>query len=325
MSDRNAAVEKTKKLLVTSSPHLTHPDTTQKIMFTVVIALLPIAVYDIYLFGRAAVSTFFWSITGAVFAEALIQQVRRVQVTIDDGSAFLTGMLFAMCLPPKVPFWISFIGGFVAIALGKQAFGGLGHNIFNPALVGRAFVLISWANHLTKDWYETVSVDTISGATPLYVAKQFYEGAVKVNLSDFYFIHLFRNPYSSMGEVAGVLVILGFLILLAKRVIDWTIPVTYVGTVAVLTALAGRDPVFYVLTGGLLFGAVFMATDYVTSPITRKGKLIFGFGCGVMTFLVRTYSTAPEAVAYSILFMNALTPLIDIYTRPKKFGAVRKT
>lgn len=318
-------MEKTRlKLVVSSSPHIRDKSTTQKIMLTVIIALIPIAIYDIYLFGWFAVKTFFWSVFGAVLTEALIQKARKMQVTITDGSAILTGLLLAMCLPPKVPFWVSFIGGLVAIAIGKQVYGGLGHNIFNPALVGRVFLLLSWAGHLTRDYYEKFRVDTISGASPLFIAKQYYLGEVKVDLTQFYKIHLFKNTYGSMGEVSAILILLGFVILLFSRVIDWTIPVSYVGTVFVLTLAAGRDPVFYVLSGGLLFGAVFMATDYVTSPLTRKGKLIFGFGCGLFTFLMRIYSNSQEAVAYSILLMNALTPIIDNYTMPRKFGAVKR-
>jgi len=313
-----------KKLKVSAPPHILHPDTTQKIMFTVVIALLPIVLYDLYLFRWYAAVTLFWSIFGAVFAEALIQQIRRVPLTVSDGSAFLTGVLFALTLPPKVPWWISFIGGFVAIALGKQAFGGIGANIFNPALVGRIFVLLSWPQHLTADWFQKINLDTISGATPMFVAKQFYLGNVKVELSDFYLIHLFRNPFGSMGEVSAFLILFGFVFLLVQKVIDYVTPLAYVGTVALLTALAGRDPLFYVLGGGLLFGAVFMATDYVTTPITRRGKLIFGIGAGFLTFLLRLYANTPEAVAYSILFMNAMTPLIDLYTRPRVFGVGKR-
>lgn len=316
--------ETIKKLKVSAPPHILHPDTTQKIMFTVIIALLPIVLYDLYLFRWYAAVTLFWSIFGAVFAEALIQQIRRVPLTVSDGSAFLTGVLFALTLPPKVPWWISFIGGFVAIALGKQAFGGLGANIFNPALVGRIFVLVSWPQHLTGDWFQKISLDTISGATPMFVAKQFYLGAVKIDLSNFYLIHLFRNPFGSMGEVSAVLILFGFVFLLAQKVIDYATPLAYVGTVALLTALAGRDPLFYVLGGGLLFGAVFMATDYVTTPITRRGRLIFGIGAGFLTFLLRLYANTPEAVAYSILFMNAMTPLIDLYTRPVVFGVKKR-
>jgi electron transport complex protein RnfD len=310
-------------LVVSPPPHLKAPDTTSKIMLTVVAALAPIMVYDIYLFKGAAISTFFWSIFGALLAEAGIQRLRRQRITLYDGSALLTGILFAMVLPPKVPFWLSFIGGFVAIALGKQIYGGLGHNIFNPALVGRVFVLISWAKHLTSDWYEKVSIDTISGATPLFVAKQLYQGTISADLTKFYSTALFRNPYGSMGEVSALLIILGLVILLAFRVIDWRTPAAYIGSVFVLTWWAGRDAIFYTLSGGVLFGAVFMATDYVTSPITKKGKVIFGLGCGFLTFLMRLYASTPEAVAYAILFMNALTPLIDTYTRPRVFGAVK--
>lgn len=325
MTEETAIEKKSeRKLIVAAPPHISHPDTTQKIMFTVVLALLPIVLYDIYLFKTYALVTFLFSIVGSVFAEALIQQIRRVPLTVYDGSAFLTGLLFALTLPPKVPWWISFIGGFVAIAIGKQAFGGLGNNIFNPALVGRIFVLVAWPKHLTSDWFEKINVDTLTGATPMFAAKQFYLGNVKIDLSNFYFIHLFRNPFGSMGEVSAVLIIFGFFILLAKRIIDYSTPLSYVLTVFVLTYFAGRDPLFYVLGGGLLFGAVFMATDYVTTPITRKGKVVFGVGAGIITFLLRLYANTPEAVAYSILFMNAMTPLIDIYTRPKVFGVKGK-
>lgn len=325
MTEETAIEKKSeRKLIVAAPPHISHPDTTQKIMFTVVLALLPIVLYDIYLFKTYALVTLLFSIVGSVFAEALIQQIRRVPLTVYDGSAFLTGLLFALTLPPKVPWWISFIGGFVAIAIGKQAFGGLGNNIFNPALVGRIFVLVAWPKHLTSDWFEKINVDTLTGATPMFAAKQFYLGNVKIDLSNFYFIHLFRNPFGSMGEVSAVLIIFGFFILLAKRIIDYSTPLSYVLTVFVLTYFAGRDPLFYVLGGGLLFGAVFMATDYVTTPITRKGKVVFGVGAGIITFLLRLYANTPEAVAYSILFMNAMTPLIDIYTRPKVFGVKGK-
>lgn len=316
----NEKEKKEIKLRVSAPPHISHPDTTQKIMFNVVIALLPIVLYDIYLFGKYALVTLFFSVFGAVFAEALIQQIRKVPLTVYDGSALLTGVLFALTLPPKVPWWISFIGGFVAIAIGKQAFGGLGYNIFNPALVGRIFVLVSWPGHLTGDWFEKVKLDTISGATPMFIAKQFYLGSIKVELSDFYYTHLFRNPYGSMGEVSAVLILFGFFVLLLRKIIDYSTPLAYVATVGILTAVAGRDPVFYILGGGLLFGAVFMATDYVTTPITRRGKVVFGIGAGLITFLLRLYANTPEAVAYSILFMNALTPLIDMYTRPRVFG-----
>ncbi len=313
------------KLFVSSSPHIRDKDTTQNIMLTVILAVIPIAIYDIYLFGWFAARAFFWAISGALLTEALIQRLKKSPLTITDGSAILTGMLLAMCLPPRVPFWISFVGGVVAIGLGKQVYGGLGHNIFNPALVGRTFLLLSWAGHITKDYYEKFSVDTVTGASPLFIAKQYYLGEIKVDLTQFYQVHLFKNTYGSMGEVSVILILLGLVILLFRRIIDWTIPVSYVGTVFLLTIAAGRDPVFYTITGGLLFGAVFMATDYVTSPLTRRGKLIFGFGCGLFTFLMRIYSNSQEAVAYSILLMNALTPVIDNYTLPRKFGAVKQT
>jgi electron transport complex protein RnfD len=316
--------EKLSRFIVSAPPHLRGPEDVSRIMLLVILALLPVTVEAVAMFGIFAVQTILLCIISSVVTEAVIQKIRGLPITIDDYSAVLTGLLLALCLPPKVPFWIPIIGGIVAIGLGKQVFGGLGFNIFNPALVGRAFLLMSWANHLTGDWYKTVRVDAVSGATPLFVAKQLRAGLVNVDLSQFYKPLLLANPYGSMGEVSALLITLGGLFLIVMGIIDWKIPAGYIGTTFLLSWLLGGDPIFYILAGGMLFGAFYMATDYVTTPITGKGRLFFGIGCGLVTVLIRFYSNFPEAVTYSILFMNACTPLIDIYIKPKKFGAVVK-
>jgi electron transport complex protein RnfD len=312
------------RLIVSAPPHLRSPEDAPRIMLMVVLALLPVTILALILFKLYALQTILFCIVGAVGAEALIQKLRGIPITINDWSAFLTGLLLALCLPPKVPFWIPLIGGAVAIGLGKQVFGGLGYNVFNPALVGRAVLLMSWANHLTRDWYATLSVEAISGATPLFIAKQVQANLIDFDLSRYYKMLLLQNPHGSMGEVSALLIILGGLFLMWRKVISWHIPLTYVGTVFVLSWLFQGDPIFYILAGGVMFGAVFMATDYVTSPVYPKGKVIFGIGCGLVTTIIRFFSSFPEAVTYAILFMNACTPLIDLYTKPKKFGAVKE-
>ncbi len=311
------------RFIVSSPPHLRAPQDVPKIMLLVIIALLPVTIEAVAMFGIFAIKTIVLCILSAVATEAAIQKLRKIPVTIDDYSAVLTGLLLALCLPPKVPFWIPIVGGIVAIGLGKQVFGGIGFNIFNPALVGRAFLLMSWANHLTGDWYRTIKVDAISGATPLFVAKQLRAGLINVDLAQYYKPLLLANPYGSMGEVSAVLITLGGLFLILMKIIDWRIPAGYIGTAFVLSWLIGGDPVFYIMAGGLLFGAFYMATDYVTSPITKNGRLLFGIGCGLITVVIRFYSNFPEAVTYSILFMNACTPLIDMYVKPRKFGVAK--
>ena len=310
-------------LAVSTPPHIRDKSETQKIMFLVVMALLPVVFLALYLFRVNALLVISLTILSAVLTEYIIQKIRKIPITINDGSAILTGLLLALCLPPKVPFWIPLIGGAVAIFLGKQVYGGLGYNIYNPALVGRAVLLLSWTKHLTRDWYETISVDIISGATPLYIAQSIKEGAVKADLTAYYRPLLFANPYGCIGEVSAVLLILGGLFLIWVKVIDARIPLSYIGTAFVLSYFFGGDPFFYTIAGGLLVGAFFMATDYVTSPVTPAGKIIFGAGCGLITTVIRFYASAPKSVTYRILFMNTFTPLIDRYVLPKKFGMVK--
>jgi electron transport complex protein RnfD len=341
MAETNAKGEEkqteAKKLLVTVPPHIWKGESTQQIMLWVIGALLPVTLYAIWVFKLHALIVIVLSVGTCVATELGWQKIQKLPVTINDFSAVLTGLLLALVLPPLLPWWMVVIGGFVAIMLGKLIFGGLGYNIFNPALVGRAVLVLSWTQYMTTRWYEplvskagykllgiTAKIDAMTSATPLFAMKQVQEGALKgVEPSSFYKALLFSNPGGSIGEVSALLLLIGAAVLLWKKIIDWRIPFYYLLTVAVLTVLLGKDPLFYLLAGGLILGAFFMATDYVTSCITRNGRIIFGVGLGVFTVLLRFYSNLPEAVMVSILFMNCCVPLIDRYTRPKIYGAVR--
>lgn len=328
-----------KKFLVTVPPHIWQGESSSQIMLWVILALLPVTFYSIWVFKLHALVVVGLSVATCVLTEATYQKLQKLPLTIGDFSAFLTGLLLALVLPPLIPWWMVVVGGFVAIMLGKQVFGGLGYNIFNPALVGRAFLVLSWTKHMTTDWYIPLvsekglkllgiaaRLDAVTSATPLYAVKQAKEGLTKgIQPAMFYKPLLFSNPGGCLGEVSAILLLVGAAVLLYKRIIDWRIPFFYLSTVLVLTILLGADPVFYLLAGGLLLGAFFMATDYVTSPITRVGKVIFGVGLGAMTVLLRFYSRLPESVMVSILFMNCWAPLIDKYTRPKIYGAVQKS
>jgi len=329
------------RLVLSSSPHIRERITTRGIMIRVILALMPVAVYSVVVHGVHAFYVLFFSVTGALLGEYLIQAVRRIRVTLDDGSAFLTGLLLALTLPPHLPGWIAFVGGLVATTLGKQVFGGLGHNVFNPALVGRAVVVVSWASHVAAGYVKSArigiastpthrlierAVDVANGATPLAAMKIVYDPSTSplgaagvpqgIHPSTYYKPLFFANPWGCLGEVSALLLVLGGLYLVIARIIDWRIPVFYVGTVAVLTAITGRDPLFYVMAGGLLIGAIYMATDYVTSPLAHRGRIVYAVGLGVFTWLMRFWSNNPEGVMFSILFMNGLTPIIDRYVSP---------
>lgn len=333
------------RLVLSSSPHVRERITTRSIMLQVILALMPVTVYSVVIHGVHAFYVLFFSIAGAVLGEYLVQAGRRVRITLDDGSAFLTGLLLALTLPPHLPGWIAFVGGLVATTLGKQVFGGLGHNIFNPALVGRAVVFVSWASHVAAGYVKSAkigvaststhrlierAVDVANGATPLAAMKIVYDPSTSplgaagvpqgIKPSTYYGPLLFANPWGCLGEVSALLLILGGLYLVATRIIDWRIPLSYLATVAVLTAIVGRDPLFYLLAGGLLIGAIFMATDYVTSPLAKGGRIVYGIGLGVLTWLMRFWSNNPEGVMFSILFMNGLTPIIDRYIYPHGYA-----
>jgi electron transport complex protein RnfD len=309
-----------KSLIISVSPHFKDEITTSRIMLYVILALLPLTILSIYFYKLYAVKILFFSITSAVATEYFYQKYMKLSFTLNNLSAVVTGLLLALTLPPKVPWWIPFIGGIVAIGLAKQIFGGLGYNLFNPALVARAILLLSWPKYMTKAWYKLITIDSISKATPLYLAKEAREGIIHFGTSGFYKTFLFSNMSGTLGEVSAVLILAGGIFLIYMKIIDWRIPLSYIATVAVLTVFMKGDPVFYLLAGGLMLGAFFMATDYVTSPINRKGRTIFGIGCGIVTVLLRFYSSLPEGVMFSILFMNSCAPLIDRYTQPKVFG-----
>ncbi len=351
---------------VSVSPHIRDKANIPKIMHTVNLTLVPALIGATYIFGLRALTLTVIAVVSAVLTEFVIQKLRRVPVTVSDGSAILTGILLSFNLPPGVPFWIPIIGSVFAIGIGKQPFGGLGYNPLNPALLGRAFLLASWPVHMTADWlkpfwyqdpgYSFFSwnvavqgklVDAVSTATPLNVVKE--SKTVIANVSQYLpekvnaayaaidkmfdsIGHLFfGNVGGCIGETSALLLIIGALYLMYKRIVGWRIPVFYIGTVAILgwifggkTSLFTGNILFHIFSGGLILGAFFMATDMVTSPITRKGRAIFGVGCGLLTIIIRLVGGYPEGVSYSILLMNLTTPLIDRYTLPKKFGLVKE-
>lgn len=329
--DKDKKAEPEELLTIGVSPHIRDADTTSRIMGWVIIALLPITFYSIYIGGRSTLIVIAMSVLGAVVTEVVIQRLRHIPVTVGDLSALLTGLLLALTLPPRLPFWIPLIGGVVAIALGKQVFGGLGHNIFNPALVGRAVLFVSWSKYMTTSWLvhpkagvvntaAVRSIDAVTKATPLYTMRLVRQHTLSLSASHYYKPLLFGNPWGCIGEVSALLILLGLAILLMKKLVDWRIPVCFVGTVVVLSWIIGMDPLFAALSGSVLFGACFMATDYVTNPMSAWGKVVFAAGCGVMTVLLRFYSNLPEGVMFAILFMNGMTPLIDRYIKPRPFG-----
>lgn len=293
-------------------------------MWTVVIALLPAGIAGGWLFGPAAIWTTAWAVAAAVATEALIQLLTKRKVTVFDGSALLTGLLLAYNLPAHVPFWIPIIGSAFAIAVGKQVFGGLGQNIFNPALVGRAFLLASWPKYMTA-FTKPLVYDAITQATPLALMK---EGKLAQAIP--YLDLFFGKRGGCIGEVCIAALLAGGLFLLIRGYITWQIPASFIATTAVLTWLFGPqglgsgDWLLHILSGGLILGAVFMATDYVTSPLTAKGQLVFGIGCGALTAVIRLWGGYPEGVSYAILMMNAATPLIDRFTRTRVYGTRTK-
>ncbi len=299
------------------SPHLHSSETTGKIMFYVVISLLPATIGGIYFFGLYVLKVILVSIISCVFSEFLFQILLKKEIKILDGSAVVTGILFAFVLPPRIPLWLVMIGGFLAIFLVKELFGGLGFNIFNPALTARAILLASNPVEMTKFTKPfDYNIDAITSPTPLFIIKE----KMNIQLPSLWQMFI-GNRSGCIGETSVLLLLLGAIFLLYKKVITWHIPILYILTVAILSLLTKENIGYQILGGGLILGAFFMATDYVTSPITKNGKIIFGIGCGMITFLIRKVGGYPEGVCYSILFMNTLVPLINKYTLPKKFGS----
>ena len=324
------------QLYLSSSPHIHGGETTDKVMRLVIYALLPASLLAIYFFGLPALVVLVLCILGCLAAEALACKLRKQPLTLSDGSAALTGILLALNLPPSSPWWLVLFGSAAAIFIGKQVYGGLGSNPFNPALVARVVLLISFPVQMTS-WTAPAplgsGVDAITSATPLGEIKTavMLTGKLPELAHTGFGNYFIGNMAGCLGEVSAAALLLGGLFLLVKKVITWHIPVSYIGTVLVLGSIFWLvdptrypNPLFHLLTGGLLLGAFFMATDMVTSPVTGRGMLIFGFGCGLLTILIRLFGGYPEGVSFAILLMNACTPLIDRYTRPKIYGQVQQ-
>jgi len=299
-------------------------DTIEKRMRDVLIALSPAFCMALYHYGVQAFYTTAIAVISALLAEYFYQRVMAKPVTINDYSAAITGVLIAFNLPPYVPFWIPVIGSVFAIVVVKQLFGGLGSNFVNPALAARALLLASFPVHMTK-W--TFAPDVVSGATYLGIIKE--NPAWVPELSD-YMALLFGKVGGCIGETSAVALIIGGIYLLVRRIINWRIPVSYICSFALFAFIFGRtgffsgNILFEVLNGGLLLGAIFMATDYATSPITPRGKIIMGIGCGFLTVFIRFFGGYPEGVSYAIIIMNLFVPLIDKYMRPNVYGKRRK-
>lgn len=304
------------------SPHIRSGETVNNIMRDVIFALIPSLIAAIYFFGVKALMVITVSIIAAVITEGICQKMMKSEIEIFDGSAVITGILFAFVVTPTLPLWMAAIGSSISILLGKMVFGGLGHNIFNPALIGRAFVMASWPAAMTT-WMNT---DGSAGATVLGVLKmEGYNSVVKMfdGKGDMYLQLFLGNRGGSLGETSVIALLIGGAYLLYKGHITLHTPVAYVATVFITALAAGQDPLFHILAGGLFLGAIFMATDMVTTPYTSFGKIIFGVGAGLLVVWIRMKGGYPEGVCYSILIMNSLTPLINRYTRPKVFGEVK--
>ncbi len=336
-------------LIVNNSPHIQSPVTIKSIMWEVNLALIPVIAMSIFNFGLRAFFLILLSVLGAVLAEYLIQvYLRKKTATIDDGSAILTGILLVLCLPVALPLWIAFVGGFIAIALGKQVYGGLGQNIFNPAHVARAILLASWPVYMNT-WLKPglgtniSTVDAVTTATPLGLLKeaskntelmsslaqksqsivQYIFESLEISFSDLLYG---LNIGGSLGETSKLAIILGAAYLLVRKHISLHAPIAMIATVFIgAYAVSGNAEyaMFHILVGGLFLGAFFMVTDMVTSPINPLGKIIFGIGCGAITLLIRLKGGYPEGVCYSILIMNSFVPLIDKFCKPRRFGVVK--
>lgn len=301
-----------------SSPHIHRGDSTNTIMRDVIIALLPALLAGIYVFKLQALMVVALSVASCVVGEFLWQKIFKQDITVGDLSAVVTGILLAFTLPPAVPYYIPIVGGFFAILIVKQLFGGMGKNFLNPALASRAFLMVTWPAAMAI-W----TIDGVATATPLEMLRQ-SEAAAPSLWSVF-----LGNTGGSIGETSGLALILGAIYLLYRDIITWEVPVTYMGSVFLLSLLFSgsnsplRFALYEVLAGGLLLGAIYMATDYVTSPVTKRGKYIMGLGCGVLTFLLRIVGRTPEGVCYSILIMNLFVPMIERHTIPRTFGEVK--
>ena len=307
-------------------------------MWSVALALAPAAAASVVLFGPSALAVMAASIVTAVATEAVIQKLRGQPVTVSDGSAFVTGLLLAFVLPSTAPLYVPVVGSFVAIAIAKQCFGGLGYNIWNPALIGRAFVQLAYGSKVSLSewpaprWCTMLTGETVGGYDALTQASPLFKGGENI---EYEYVDLFLGTIPGcLGETCALALVVGGVFLIVRGYVDWRVPAFYLGTAAVLAAaLPGREwiedsvpqlvgnPGYHILAGGMVLGAFFMATDMVTTPLTKTGMAVFGAGCGILTMLIRFYAGYPEGVCYSILLMNTVTPLIDRWCKPKVFGA----
>jgi electron transport complex protein RnfD len=324
------------QLYLSSSPHIHSGETTDKVMRLVIYALIPATALSIYFFGLPALSVLLICTLGCVAFEALACFVMGRPQTIADGSAALTGVLLALNMPPSSPWWLSLLGAAIAILIGKQVYGGLGYNPFNPALVARVVLLISFPVQMTS-WTAPAplgsGIDAVTTATPLGEMQMavMLTGKLPEMATSGFANYFLGNMGGSLGEVSALALLLGGLFLLYKKIITWHTPFSFIATVVIVSGIFWLidptkypNPLFHLITGGLILGAFFMATDMVSSPVTYKGMLIFGSGCGLLTVLIRLFGGYPEGVSFAILLMNAATPLIDRYTRPKIYGQVEQ-
>ncbi|MGE5942894.1 MAG: RnfABCDGE type electron transport complex subunit D [Flavobacteriales bacterium] len=328
-------------IIVSASPHVHSDRTSKKLMYDVVIALIPAFLVSVYVFGISALIVTSVAIISCIVFEYVIQKyLLKTEVTITDGSALITGILLAFNLPSNLPIWMIIIGSLVAIGVAKLSFGGLGFNIFNPALVGRVFLLISFPVQMTS-WStafvnNTSVVDAVTGATSLGIIKEglnMGETMTEISARIPSFIDmLFGFTSGSLGEMSALALILGGLYLILRKVISWHIPVTLLATIFLMTAVFWvanpehyANPLIHLLTGGAILGAFFMATDLVTSPMTKKGMVIFAIGIGIITVVIRLFGAYPEGISFAILIMNAFVPLINKFFKPRRFGAKIKS
>jgi len=323
-------------LNISPSPHTHVKETTEKLMYGVVFALMPVLFTSVFYFGIGAAIVTVTSVISCIGFEYLIQKfILKKPISITDGSALVTGLLLAFNLPSNIPVFIIITGSLVSIGIAKMTFGGLGNNPFNPALVGRVFLLISFPVQMTS-WpvpkgLSSGYTDAVTGATPLAIIKEgIKNGESLAQLMEKVpttFQMFLGRMGGSMGEVAAVALLIGFVYLLYRKIITWHIPLSIIGSIGVFTVILGyinpgsiADPIFQILSGGVLLGAVFMATDYVTSPMNPKAMIIYGCGIGVLTVIIRVWGAYPEGVSFAILIMNAFVPLMNAYIKPKRFG-----
>ncbi len=319
------------KFTVSASPHIHSGENVSKIMWLVSLSLLPALAGGIYYFGIETVPVVVSAVAGAVISEGLIQRLRGRPVTLSDGSAFLTGLLIALNMPPVMPLWMPFLGSVFAIGVVKQSFGGLGCNVFNPALGGRVFLFLAYTQEMTAEWKapRAGGLSAVSGATPLTAWANEPAKAHELYAPDA-LLDLFTGRVGGcIGETSALLLLLGAAFLFFKKYISWHIPFTFLGVLAIAawilwipghTRPFSGNAVFHLVSGGAFLGAFFMATDMVTSPVTPAGKIIFGAGCGFLTAVIRYYGGYPEGVSFAILLMNSAAPIIDRHTRPRIYG-----